>query len=424
MMVSAIATQTKLSDKAQASSEKKEHWGNNIHENLALSYLFMGGSQYPLSYPSEPGNQAKAFLSVPKAQILSTAVQNLTIQRKTTHTIDLLYATRLHQLSFENQNPDLPGGLSIFFAVPSPTISSKTAGMSEFTLQLHMKSGTLSNSQIAKLSRSQLHVPTTRANLAIAISNQLKTIELMFTMYCHLYRELDKLGGIIQTYQGKLDWLFSRKDGQRYIATLMAMIDAKTNEFFMSCLNAHTIHEVNFAILNFQPEIDQLILGNPIQGQIPHAVEAYLTRGQHTLNTDSDSDDSATPTSSRKRKRQAQKKKKAAAANIALATADTKNPTAAAAEKPATNKSPVDAWTLAKGGNMFASYHKQREGAPLLNGTAPCLKFHLLGKCNNGNKCKFRSTHTTKMDDAYKASFTKWFKGCAKATVAADDAGN
>jgi hypothetical protein len=421
MMGNVMQTQNEMWKKSQQSADDKKHWGARLTENLALSYLFMGGTQHPLSYPLEPGDHAKAFLSAPVKQALVLAVQNLTTQRETTHTIDLLYATRLHTLSFDSPNPDVPGGLSIFWAVPSPFASSKTGSLSQFALGLHIDSGTLTPGQIAKLSRSQIQVPKTRANLAITISNQLKTLELMFTMYCHIYRELERLGLVIDKYQSRLDWLFNKPNGQRQIAIIMATIDSKTNEFINSCLKAPDISEVNFDILNFRPEIDQLILGNPIQGTLPAAVEAYLARDAKGTNGDSDSDDSDGAPNSKKRKRQKKKKAAAAAAattSTALATAVTKSPKAQDTSKAAVNKSPIDSWLLPKGTNQFSACHQARDEAPTLNGEPPCLKFHLLGKCPVGNKCHFKASHTTKLDDTFKTAFGKWAKGCAKKSAA------
>jgi uncharacterized membrane protein YgcG len=387
-------------------------WQKRFPLATRRALLFMSAASKQ-DVPDEPNEEFKAFLEISSTQIVTSAQQSVNDARMGSQTIDKPYATAIHNLRFHSINPDVPSGISLFFANPAFCFNgTETMSEAEFNMRKELNT-TVNAAQLASLTKSSIGIPTTLGDLKDTISNQTKLFSWITTENAHLFLVIFDFLKAMDTYHYAFAACVNEPSTQGlFIPALMARIDRRFTNFMMSCQRATSIDQVEFHIWNFDSELDKIKLGDGMKAPIPQAVKSVITKYA----------------AEKEKKLEAAVQKRERAAGGAGGNQRDRNQRQRgggagrgggggggggggnnAAEKPAINKDK----TYALGDReSTAIYHRNLDSAPTLNDQKPCLRYLLKSSCNFGEKCNYTNWHTSNLPDETKTSLTKWIAQC------------
>ena len=170
-----------------------------------------------------------------------------------------------------------PKGISIFFAVPAP-FAGNTSAMSKAELELRLKGKDLiTPAHIQALTKSQVQIPNDGYVIRSTLENQLCLLDYIFGKTSHMYIQLEKLLAATknQQYKRTFDEMTMKKPA--FVASFLQAIDTKAQLFLGSCASASSVDQVNFGILDFDDEVNKIMLRQPFSTQLPQIVQQMVT---------------------------------------------------------------------------------------------------------------------------------------------------
>ena len=186
-----------------------------------------------------------------------------------------------------------------------------------------------------------------------------------------------------------------------FVASFLQAIDTKAQLFLGSCASASLVDQVNFGILDFDDEVNKIMLRQPFLAQLPQIVQQMVTtlespnQGKGNKNQGAHknkaTDDEVDAKGKRKREgaKEGEKKKKPILGETVK------------------NTSPIDPSWIKKDESL-TPFHRNGRGLPTMDGQPICLKYHLKGTCHT--ECPRKASHTDKLGDETTKKLGDWIK--------------
>ena len=391
-------------DKDEAGNEKVS-WKKRFPMQKQSFVLFASTSADKV-VPESPTEEYLSLLETKKEHSLSMVEHGIVSQRGGSQVVDHALASSLYTGTFCNSEGNgPPKGISIFFAVPAPSVYG-SAAMGEEELALRIKSQNLSAAQIKALTKSQVQIPKNGYVLRSTLENHLCVIDYVFGKASYLYTAIADILTATNNYKRKFEAM--TENNPDYIASFMQGIDIRTQLFFESCASATSPNNIHFDALDFSEEIGSFIIQKTLATRLPTLIQQMVTtmeQNPSTLVTQGNKKKGGNKNKVTDEELDAKKKRKK---QDGKGSGKGGKPVV---DDEVVNTSPVDpAWIKKK--ESLQIFHKNLESMPTLKGKQICLKYHVKGVCSFGESCRHKDTHTNDFDDDTKEKFGAWLKLC------------
>ena len=225
-----------------------------MHQNFIL---FASASSATEMLETEPSSTFKQFVESPEKQALSLAQFAINQQRGANHTVDIAFTKMLFGASFLDSEGGQTKGLSIFFMVPTPFIIHAPRVMNSAELELRTATSKLSDSQISKLTSSQIRIPKDEHEFKATLKNFLTVIDFVFSKNSIIYVALEKLQTQVTNFHKEFNKMVA--NDRRFIAQFMQSIDSRIQKFFDTCSTAKSSADVAYIFLDWSQEVNDFI---------------------------------------------------------------------------------------------------------------------------------------------------------------------
>lgn len=341
--------------------------------------------------PKEPNEIYQSFLKNTASQLSHLATLFATMKGAPKPIVDRQLAQAYAKGAIAPMDGNFPTRFSMFHAGKRPTEpmagQDTTAGREDLEFNLKMATKSLSASDIEKLCDSKPRGPESVADL----QSNLKNYKAMYQI------PLTKDSIVVYSINQWLDHIENNPDAydsqatRHFLTKIQFTIDLKIDAFLKSCTKAESIDQVNFGILNFQSEMDAILLRQfnanlPLTylglAKEPKAPSPAVVPGNDKKKPhDGGSEGEGQPD---KKKRKKGNKK---------------------------NNPDVDDLFKLRSGEDFTIFIVHFEELPEMDGEKICCSWQVLGFCNAGDKCPRAKTHK-KLRGQTHESFHGWCKLC------------
>jgi hypothetical protein len=235
------------------------------------------------------------------------------------------------------------------------------------------KTQNLTRNDIAKLHISTIKVAKDYLHLLVQIKNFLALIDFLFTKKSYLYVATDAWVAAIEDNSSTFSMLCMKEN---VVMIILTIIDSRTQLFLKSCANEENSAKIAVFHLNYSETIAKLL-----QSEIPTVFIAPNVLAAVNESNKKPATKRSPPTKSESEDEDA---------NHASPPKQKKAKTAATSKK---NPETIpDTWKMNYDNNSNL-FHKNTATIPKMDGVPICLKWHTMGQCPFGDKCKRKATH-------------------------------
>ena len=321
----------------------------------------------------------------PKSQAQNNLAHELGNILRGTQVIDNAKAAMFYNLSFQNARvEETPNGLSIFFATPAPIFGS-TDEMQPEELDLRKQTKTLTEDQIAKLSKSKASLPKDFSDFLEMIENFEKELRIITSNDSIISKNFAKVTNAVlrnsHVFKSRMEC------NKLFVARFLQKIDLRIQRFLSSCTTNSNMDDLDWDAINFERDMDKILLhSEDLIISVPVIVRKLLD----STNKDGGKDDGKCKSGDD------------------TSPGGSKNPKLHHA---VTNDKVNPDWKLRPNENYAKVFGKHVDSIPMFHEQPICAKFQICGACGFGKDCPRKASHCVLTNDA-KNGMTTWVQKC------------